>query len=60
MRDENVRYVVVDSFPPQVNFTHDALLKRTMEDKKAFQLVRSFPSHERSIPGEIKIYRFLL
>jgi hypothetical protein len=60
MRDENVRYVVVDSFPPQVNFTHDALLKRTMEDKKAFQLLRSFPSHERSIPGEIKIYRFLL
>ena len=57
MRDENIRYVVVDSFPPQVRFTHDALLKKTIENRDAFELVRSVPSHERSIPGEIKIYR---
>ena len=60
MRDENVRYVVVDSFPPQVKFTHDALLKKTIESRKGFELIRSFPSHERSIPGEIKIYRLTL
>jgi len=60
MRDENVRYVVVDNFPPQVRFTHDALLKKTIENREAFELVRSVPSHERSIPGEIKIYRFRL
>ncbi len=60
MRDENVRYVVVDSFPPQVKFTHDALLKKTIERSKAFHLIRSFPSDERSMPGEIKIYRLTL
>jgi len=60
MRDRNVSYVVVDSFPPQVRFAHDALLKKTIENGKAFQLVRSFPSHERSLHGEIKIYRFAL
>jgi len=60
MRDENVGYVVVDSFPPQVKFAHDSLLKKTIENRQAFQLVRSFPSHQQSLRGEIKIYRFVL
>lgn len=60
MRDEKVGFVVVDNFPPQVKFTHDALLKRAISTGNAFKLVRSFPSHERSMPGEISVYRIVL
>lgn len=60
MQKEKVGYVVVDSFAPQVKFAHDTLLKKTIENGKAFQLVRAFPSHQRSLPGVIKIYRFAL
>ncbi len=60
LRDEKVGYVVVDTFPPQVKFDHDALLKKTVENGKAFQLVRVFPSHQRALHGDIKIYRVAL
>ncbi len=60
MRDEKVGLVVVDNFTPQVKFTHDALLKKTIKDGNAFKLIRSFPSHDRSMPGEIRIYRIEL
>jgi hypothetical protein len=57
MRDGKVGYVVVDSFAPQVKFTHDALLKKAIESGREFQLIRVFPSHQRSMPGEVKVYR---
>jgi hypothetical protein len=60
MRDEKVGYVVLDNFAPQVKFTHDALLKKTVEDGKMFRLVRIFPSHQPSVPGEVRVYRFAL
>lgn len=60
MRDEKVGFVVVDNFPQQVKFAHDALLKKTISNGSAFKLVRSFPSHERSMPGEIRVYRVAL
>ena len=57
MRDEKVGYVVVDTFAPQVKFAHDVLVKKTVENSSAFKLVRSFRSHQGSMPGEIRIYR---
>ncbi|MFL6415533.1 MAG: ArnT family glycosyltransferase [Bryobacteraceae bacterium] len=60
LRDEKVGYVVIDNFPPQVKFTHDALLKKTIATGKAFELIRTFRSRQSSMPGEIRIYRFAL
>jgi hypothetical protein len=60
MRDEKVGYVVVDTFAPQVKFAHDVLVKKTVENSSAFQLLRSFRSHQGSMPGEIRIYRVAL
>ncbi|MFL6451408.1 MAG: ArnT family glycosyltransferase [Bryobacteraceae bacterium] len=57
IRDKKVKYVVVDNFTPQVKFAHDTLLKQTIKDGNMFKLVRIFPSAQRSIPGEIRIYR---
>lgn len=59
LRDEHVRYVVVDTFAPQVSFAHDALLKNTIALDKSFVLAKTIRSSSSGMPGEIRVYQFL-
>lgn len=60
LKDEKIELLVMDSFPPQVRFPHNELLKKTIEQEHCFRLLATFPDQRAHPSGEVSIYKIKL
>ncbi len=58
LRQEKIGLVVLDRFPPQVEFVHNRLLRQAVKNSSQFELLGTFSTKAHDVPGDIQIYRF--
>ncbi len=58
LQGHDVHLVVMDTYPPQNHFAHNALLRRAINGDSRFRLLANFSSDKTGPAGEVQIYRF--
>lgn len=57
LQKSRVHLVVLDTFTPQVNFPHNAMVRRALKLGSACPLIAHFRANDSNAPGEVQIFR---